>query len=246
MRKIFGYFISVLLITLSVTFNLKGQDTTDFPLKIRIGIELSGPVSYYTNKNILNTEAFISTDLDEKHSLILAGGYLDYKYSQYNYEFLNKGYFFKTGMDFNLLKPAKSQGKYWAGIGIRYGVSRFTYEVPSFSLDNYWGTTTSSISAKTSWGHYLEAAPGIRTDIFKNVSLGWRVNVRILIYSGAGKDIRPIYFPGYGDGSKKTSTSFSYYLVWNIPFKRIRVITRKETAPENDDTEAGSPGQTNQ
>ena len=33
-------------------------------------------------------------------------------------------------MDFNLLKPDKSLGKYWAGIGLRYGLSRFTSEVP--------------------------------------------------------------------------------------------------------------------
>jgi hypothetical protein len=245
MRKIFAYFISALFTILSASYSLKGQDTTDFPLKIRIGIELSGPVTYYTDKDILNTEVYISADLDEKHSLIIAGGHLDYKYSQYNYEYLNKGTFFKTGMDFNLLKPAKAKGKYWAGIGIRYGISHYTYEVPTFSLENYWGITTSSIAAKTSWGHYLEASPGIRTEIFKNLSLGWSVNVRILLYSGAGKDIRPINFPGYGVSSNKTSTSMSYYLIWNIPFKRIRVITKKETPPETDDTEANNPNQTN-
>jgi hypothetical protein len=236
MRRIYAYIISVLFTLISMTNPLVAQDTIDFPLKLKIGFEVSGPVEYYTNKNILKTEGFISADLDEKRTVILSAGFVNYKYSQYNYDYLNKGYFLRTGVDFNLLNPEKSQGRYWAGIGFHYGLSRFTSETPSFSQDNYWGTTAGSIPNRSSWGHFLEATPGIKTEIFKNVSIGWSISLRMLLYSGTGKDLRPIYFPGYGSGGKKTSTEISYWLTWNIPFKKIRIITRKP-APEETDEE---------
>ncbi len=128
------------------------QDTVTIPLKIRAGIEVSGPVIYFTDKNILNTEGYLSVDLNEKLGVYFGAGYSDYKYSQYNYEYLNKGIFFKAGVDFNLLKPEVAMGKYWAGIGIRYGLSSFTSETPSFRHENYWGTTNSSLAPETKHG----------------------------------------------------------------------------------------------
>jgi hypothetical protein len=235
MRKTYAYITSIIFMISFFPLITRGQDTINFPLKIRMGIEATGPVTYYTDRDVLNAEAFLSADLDEKHSVILSGGYLDYNYSQYNYEYSNSGYFIKAGVDFNLLKPLKSQGRYWAGIGFRYGISRFTSQVPSFDVDNYWGTTTGSIPSRTSWSHYLEAAPGLRAEIFKNLSLGWRINIRMLLHSGTGKNLRPIYFPGYGPGEKKTSASISYYLIWNITYRKIRVIQQKEVPEETDE-----------
>jgi hypothetical protein len=236
MKKIYAYIISVLFTSISMIRPMVAQDTIDFPLKLKIGFEIAGPVEYYMDKNILKTEGSFSADLDEKRSVYFSAGFVNYNYSQYNYDYRNKGYFLRTGLDFNLLKPEKSQGRYWAGIGFHYGLSRFTSETPSFSQDNYWGKTTASIPNKSSWGHFLEATPGIRAEIFKNISIGWSISLRMLLYSGTGKDLRPIYFPGYGIGGKKTSTEVSYWLTWNIPFKKIRVITRKPAPEETDDS----------
>jgi len=106
------------------------QDTVEFPLKIRAGGDIVGPAIWFAGRNILNAEGYISADINEKIALFAGAGYSDYKYSQYNYEFLSNGLYFKTGVDLNILKPEVSAGKYWAGIGIRYGISRFTSETP--------------------------------------------------------------------------------------------------------------------
>jgi len=228
---------------------VNAQDTIPIPLKIKVGMEVSGPVIHYTDKNILNTEAYISVDLNEKRSVFFAAGYLNYKYSQYNYSYLNKGSFIRAGIDFNLLKPDKSLGKYWGGIGLRYGLSRFTWETPTLEKTNYWGTTTTSLAQKTNWGHFVEIAPGMRAEISNHVSIGWSISVRMLLYSGTGKDLKPVYFPGYGDGSKTITAGFGYFIVWNIPYKKINVILKKEVkedTEDNDDTETpGTSGTTN-
>jgi hypothetical protein len=237
MCKISAYYFSLLLLLCCTYTRVHAQDTIPITLKIKLGIEASGPVIHYFDKNILNTEGYIAIDLNEKRTATFAAGYLNYTYKQYNYTYLNKGSFIRLGMDFNILKADKSMGKYFAGIGLKYGLSRFTYQVPFIEKTNYWGTTSSSLPQKTKWGHFIEADPGVRAEIFKNFSMGWSVSVRMLLYTGTGSDLKPVYFPGYGDGTKKITTGMSYYLVWNIPYKKIRAIMKKEVQEENDDTD---------
>ena len=50
-------------------------------------------------------------------------------------------------------------------------------------------------------------------------------------------DLKPIYFPGFGNAEKRFSTGFSYFIVWNIPYKKIRVIIKKEEPEEEEDQE---------
>jgi hypothetical protein len=237
MGRTYAYSISFLLLLSGNLIALQAQDTILFPLKIRIGIEVTGPAKYISDKNVLNTEGFISVDLNEKRSATIAAGYLNYKYSQYNYSYLNHGNFVRIGMDFNFFRADKSAGKYFAGIGLRYGLSRFTTEVPTYDKTNYWGETVSSIPSTTYWGHFLEAAPGFRAEIFNHFSMGWTVSLRMLVHTTTGNDLRPINFPGFGNGTKTFSTALSYYLIWNIPYKKINAIIKKEAPAETENTE---------
>jgi hypothetical protein len=235
MRRTSAYFISLMLILRISLCQVFSQDTILIPLNIKAGLELSGPAIYLSDKNILNAEGYISADINEKISAVFGAGYLNYKYSQYNYEYLNKGIFFRPGVDINLLKPDKSLGRYWAGIGLRYGLSRFSSEVPSFQQKNDWGTTISSIPLNTNWGHFIEVSPGVRAEVLGNMSIGWTVSLRMLLYTGTGKDLRPIYFPGFGNGEKNFSTAIHYFIVWNFRYKRIRVIIKKEVPEETEE-----------
>ena len=133
MRRTSAYSISLLVISFCSLLQAYSQDTIVVPLKIKAGLEVSGPAIHYFDNNILNTEGYIAVDLNEKISAVLAGGYVKYKYLQYNYSFNDKGMFFRTGLDFNLLKPDKSKGRYYTGIGLRYGLGVFTSETPSFT-----------------------------------------------------------------------------------------------------------------
>jgi hypothetical protein len=65
--------------------------------------------------------------------------------------------------------------------------------------------------------------------------MGWSISLRMLIYTGAGKDLRPVYFPGFGDGTKTISAGMSYFIVWNIPYKKIKAVMKKEVPEETDD-----------
>jgi hypothetical protein len=230
MRRISAYIISLALFALTgIAF---AQDTIMFPLKIKAGLELSGPVIYYVAKKTLNAEGYLSLDLNEKTSMTISAGYANFKDTRYNYNYNNKGIFIRIGPDFNLRKPEVKSDKYWAGIGIRYGFSSFTSETPSFKESNYWGTTASAIPPAASTAHFLEVTPGIRSEVFKNFSIGWSVSLRMRLYTSSGKDLTPIFIPGFGNVGKAIGTGISYFIVWNIPYKSIRYIV----APEEPET----------
>lgn len=219
---------------------LKAQDTIYVPLKISFGTEISGPVIYAIDNKTLNLEFQLSYDRTESRALSFSAGYSNYPYSQYNYVYQAKGLFARTGFDFNLLKPMKSAGLYYSGIGVHYGISGFTSEVNSFTSENYWGTVTSSIPARTSMAHFVEVTPGVKAEVFKNISLGWTISLRLLLASGAGENLRPLYIPGFGNGSKRVNAAVSYFISWNIPYRTKRVIIQPEIEEEDMDDTGGS------
>jgi len=233
MRKISAYFISLLLI-LNLN-SLMAQDTVLFPLKIRAGFDLIGPGYYFTDRNNLGMEGFVSFDRNEKMAYVLEGGYTSYKYSQYNYDYNSQGVFARFGADFNLLKPDKAKGTYWAGIGLRYGLSFFDSETTDFSHENYWGETASSIPSGNMIAHFLEVSPGVRTEVFKNLSMGWTIRLKLLLSGGGGKALKPISVPGYGNGGRMTNAGISYFITWNIPYRTRTVIIKPEIQTEEDE-----------
>ena len=115
MRRICAYIISVVLF--SGYTPVHGQDTdapqdsVTIPLKVSFGMDVSGPVIYFTNKNILNTEAYFLYDLDHKKALHASGGYSNYKYSQYNYSYRNRRIFIKDGDNYNIIKRTVTSRK---------------------------------------------------------------------------------------------------------------------------------------
>jgi hypothetical protein len=217
MEKISVYFTSLLLFT---TLSVYGQDTIPVPRKIKIGADIYGPLYHiYNNKN-LTIEGFLSVDIDTSKAVVLEAGYTNYEFSQYNYDYLNHGMFFRAGLDFNLLKPETAIGKYYAGVGLRYGLSIFNSETPILKQDNYWGTATGSIPLSSYSAHFIEASPGIRTEYFGHFEMGWTVRLRFLIYSSTGKNLKAVYIPGFGNGAKIFSPGINYYLIFTIPYKK--------------------------
>lgn len=243
MRKIYVYIISIAPLLFPLVS--QGQDTVAFPLKVRAGIEVTGPIIYMVEGKNFDAGAFISVDRNEKMAYVLEGGWSDFSYSQYNYDYNSKGLYLKTGVDFNLLKPTVSMGRYQALLGLRYGLSLFSSGTPSLSQENYWGKANSSIASSSMAGHFLEIAPGVRTELFRNFSIGWNVRLKFLVSGGGGKDNKPVHIPGYGDGGRGATAGISYYLIWNIPFRTITAITKKESIPAAG-PESGQSSQDNQ
>ena len=232
MQRISAYFISLLIITCNLS--VRAQDSIKVNLNIRVGFDIYGPASYFNDRKNLDLEGFISLDHDIKRSFILEAGHQNVQYSQYNYNYISNGSFVRIGMDFNMIKPFEAAGKYYGGIGLRYGISFYRSGFPSFEHDNYWGTGTGSIPSSFHVAHFIEVNPGIKTEIFNNISIGWSIRLRLMVYAGTGQNLKPVSIPGFGNGAKSFSPGINYYIILNIPHKAVYVKPEIEKVPEKE------------
>jgi len=234
--RISGFSISLLLIVFA--YPAFCQDSIKVPLNIRAGIDIYGPAYNYYHPENRTFEGYVAFDPDLRKSYVFETGVQNFTYSQSNYKFSSNGLFFRLGADFNIIKPFQSEGKYYAGIGLRYGMSLYHTQVPYFTHDNYWGATTSSIPTARHLAHFIEADPGVRTQLMKYVSIGFYIRLRLMIYRGGSGDLEPINIPGFGNGTKSFSPGINYYISFSIPYKSVVAKPQADETPaENQDTD---------
>lgn len=218
------------------------QDTVMFPLHVRAGFDLSGPVIKMVSHDLISYGALASVDLNENFAVTAGLRYSSFRSSVYSYDFSSRGLSFVAGTDYNFMKPKVAQGRYYAGIGIRYGLSFYSEEASGIMYSNPWGTGEMSIPLSRHLGHYIEITPGVRTELFKGVTIGWNLYMRLLISAGAGRDLKPVWMPGYGAATSGMTTGAEYYISVSIPYKKIRVITKPKTVETEEGEEGGETG----
>jgi hypothetical protein len=218
------------------------QDTVTIPLHFRAGFDVSGPVLHLLNNDLNSYGVLASLDLNQAISLNAGLRYTTFSSVEYNYNFSSRGASVVIGADYNFMKPKTAQGKFNAGIGLRYGLSFYSQEASDIKYTNKWGEGVSSMPLSHHTGHFLEITPGVRTELFNGVTIGWNVYMRLLISAGAGKDLNPIWMPGFGDASSRMTTGAEYYVSFSIPYKKIKVIIKPKRVEEDEEGEEGTEG----
>lgn len=242
-RRTCIFFISLLL---SVGNAALSQDTVTFPLHIRAGFDISGPVMKLLDKDLISYGVTGSADINSSVALTAGFRYSSFNSSEVIYDFSSRGLSFTAGADYNFIKANVSQGKYSAGIGLRYGLSFYREEASMIRYTNEWGAGETVVPPGRHTGHYLEITPGVRTEIFPGVTIGWNLYMRLLISAGAGKDLKPVWMPGYGAGTSGMRTGAEYYLSLSIPYRKIKVYIKPKTrdSGEDEDEEGDQPAST--
>jgi hypothetical protein len=232
-------FFSLLLLCLSGS-SAVAQDTVTVPLHLRAGFDISGPLLKFVNKDLISYGILTSVDITEAVTLNAGARYSSFHTERHIYDFSSRGLSIVTGAEYNFLKANVSKGKYYAGIGLRYGLSLYAEEAPVIRYTNAWGEGVSSIPLSRHAGHYMEITPGFRTELFPGVTIGWNLYMRLLISAGAGKDLKPVWMPGYGPATKGMVTAAEYYVSFSIPYKKRKVIIMPKTEDAEYDDE-GEP-----
>jgi hypothetical protein len=89
----------------------------------------------------------------------------------------------------------------------------------------------------------MEITPGVRAELFRGVTIGWNLYMRLLLSAGAGKDLKPVWMPGYGPGTSGMTTGAEYYVSISIPYRKIKVyIKPKVRETEEEETEVTNTG----
>lgn len=239
-RRTCIFFISLFLLAESAAMS---QDTVTVPLHVRAGFDVSGPVMKFISNDLISYGVLASADINSSLAATAGIRYSSYHSPDVLYDFRSRGLSFTGGVDYNFIKANVSQGRYSAGIGLRYGLSFYSEEASMLRYTNQWGAGESSIPLERNTGHFLEITPGVRAELFKGVTIGWNLYMRLLISAGAGKDLKPVWMPGYGPGTSGMTTGAEYYVSISIPYKKIRVIIKpKVRESDEEETEGENTG----
>ena len=239
-RRTCIFFISLFLLAETVAVS---QDTVTVPLHVRAGFDISGPVMKLVTKDLISYGVAASADINSSIAATAGVRYSSYRSSDVLYDFMSRGLSFTAGADYNFIKANVSQGRYSAGIGLRYGLSFYREEAPMLRYTNEWGAGETSVPAESHTGHFMEITPGVRAELFRGVTIGWNLYMRLLLSAGAGKDLKPVWMPGYGPGTSGMTTGAEYYVSISIPYRKIKVyIKPKVRETEEEETEVTNTG----
>ncbi len=228
------FFISLLLAGEALTWS---QDTVTVPLYIRAGVDLSGPVMKLVSKELISYRVNASTDLTPALAVTTAIGYSSYHSTRPIYDFRSRGMDIRAGVDYNFLKANISKGEHYAGIGMRYGLSFYREEASMIRYTNEWGAGETTLPPERHTGHFVELTPGVRTRLFPGVTIGWNIYLRLLLSTGAGSGLKPVWMPGYGTGTSPTAAWAEYYISLTLPYRKVKTIIRPKVQESDDDDE---------
>ncbi len=123
------------------------------------------------------------------------------RYTDKNDLFSVKAYpsvYVKAGINYNFLY--KSNPDYMVYLGLRYGLSRHSWDRTDIKTTNDAGESVKAPDElnRSCLSTYGEVLAGLKVKIAGPFSMGWNVRYRIGLHNSGGED--PWFVPGYGTG----------------------------------------------
>lgn len=145
----------------------------------------------------------------------------------------SSGQYMRIGFDINMRNYVKDFSPNMIFFGLRYGISNVNYQINHYTIyDTIWGNYSGSIGNMNAKAQWIEAAAGVRVEVFKNIFLGWSLRGRILLTPRNSP--YPYIIPGYGSGENTTNVGINYSIYYQIPFMKMKTKykSKKKTPPE--------------
>lgn len=123
--------------------------------------------------------------------------------------------YFKIGVDYNFFYNSNPDYQVYAML--RYGISRFKYEISDVSVENsYWQEVTHPQfpTLNTTMG-YIEVGAGIVVKLWGPISAGWNFKYHKVLHHSAQKYGAPWAIPGYGKNGIDLGVQLS--IIYTIP-----------------------------
>lgn len=213
MKNIYAYFFSLLILGL----NTYAQEQ-EVQKGIRLGIDLSKYGFFLAEKTYFGNEITVDYNWKGKNFLVLDVGQISGSITTGNYSMKAGGIYSRIGLDHNFL-PHPSDV---LSIGTRLGFSRYQYNATDIVFpDPFWGEYTSEIETQKLGALWIEAVFGVKTEMFRNVYLGWSVSAKVLILRPKSDYFPDYKIPGYGSTKGSVSPGFGFYVFYKIPFRQL-------------------------
>lgn len=200
-----------------------------------VGIDVWDPVMRVFGQDYGLVEFSAELNLHNRYVPVVEVGLgaSDYAPEDNNYRYkVGVTPYFRIGCNYNFIY--NSNPDYMAFAGLRFGWSRFGYEINDVRLhSDYWGeTATFNVPRQVCSVSYLQVLFGIRVKVLGPVSLGWNIRYKAKLYESKSAYGNPWYIPGYGSRNGALTGSFSIF--YTIPLKKKE--TPNINLSENDST----------
>ncbi|MCB2194245.1 MAG: hypothetical protein KQH79_00200 [Bacteroidetes bacterium] len=225
----FKYIFSLILTLIS--FCSFGQVATDSSLYapakvkeplvfkgVKLGVNVGRFSDYLFKPERFSYEGSVDFNLSHKFFGVIEAGYSEIALEEENYNYNSEGYFYKVGMDYNMLKKHPTD---YLGMGFRLGRADFSHSANNVLIDDqHWNAETLTIDSKSYNTYWLEVSFGIKGELLKNVYFGWSALVRISVAGRKDGQFQAIDIPGFGKGENNINLGANYYIYYQIPFNR--------------------------
>lgn len=214
------FLLVLLLLSNSSIFAKDNIEIHIFQPSIRIGFDVAGIINRVWQPEILQIEITADSEFTPNWFIAAEGGYLDIDISRESFDYNSGGIFFRLGTDYNLLKKREPESNDVVLLSLRYGFSMLTHYSDRIIInDSYWGDFPTDISAENLNSHWLELGFALKTELFKNIFIGWSFRGRYLLHSTKDPMLSPYNIPGFGKvRSNNTALSMHYGIFYRIPF----------------------------
>lgn len=183
---------------------------------IRIGVDI-GKAANYLVSDRTNLGAEVSADVGFRNILFVAeAGYGQITIDKPAYTYNSDGVYGRIGVEKNMLKT----GDDGVFIGARYGVCRMDFQAQNVQIaDQFWESAERNFPQQSVVAHWLEGTASVKTKVFGGFYMGFTIRLKFRLVTTGEPIFDPIQIPGFGRGTPRVVSGFSYYLAYRIPFK---------------------------
>ncbi len=240
MRKISGYFISLLLCSCLGVAPCLAQQADSVkqkkyyaggfsPSALRIGVSLNNIIQTFADAqgNYLGFQADLPIrqfmlSFDYGRAAVQLANQQDVLLNR-NFAYSSQGSFFRFGIDANLLKDKEKNNNDAYGdvifFGLKYAHSRIDDALTFTVEDTLYTSATLSQNNNNLGAWWLEMNAGVKIQIVKNIFLGYTLRYKFFRRLAGGSSLIPYEVPGFGRGIRKNGFGFDYYIYYRIPFR---------------------------
>lgn len=197
------------------------EEKVPFYQGLNIGVDLLGIGSKFFGGDIFSTEVSLEANLKNRYIPIIEVGYAQTEttHEETDIYYKTAAPYFRIGANYNIMfkKP------YLPGylfVGARIGHTSFSYDVATPEVtDPVWGHTAIPIAyynvkSNATWGEFVV---GLKTEIVKNLCLGFSARFKFPFSIKKTTNSEPWYVPGYGTTGSST-IGLTYNISYNLPF----------------------------
>ncbi len=143
-----------------------------------------------------------------------------------SFEYINRGVYVRTGLEYNLLHRMLRQEAIF--LGIAYGQAFFAHEIFYLVNDPYWGIRDLDFNGIPDYPvtieesgmsiRWAELTMGMKARIWRRFYTGYKFRVQFQLGIRDGERMKATTVPGFNKTNNTTHVGFSYHVWYQLPF----------------------------